>query len=149
VIPYGKDAGVFAPHVALRPSRLFAWLLLFLAAAAMTGAAVSHLPLPARLALLCVCLLALLRSWFAERHAGLRQLHILDEDEQRFALRFANDRTREARYAGHAVLGALVVFVYFERSGWWRLFGPARYAILRDATDAASFRRLRAWVRLN
>lgn len=146
---YGKDAGLFAPQLRLRPSRLFTALLLVLAVAALMAAGTSNLPLMLRAPLLLLVLACLLYAGRQQTGpARLREMHIQDQDENTFLLRYGNGSVREARYAGYALLGTRVVFMYFTRAGWQRIFGAQRIAIVCDAVDADSFRRLRAWVRL-
>ncbi len=59
----------------------------------------------------------------------------------------ADGRVHGGSYAGYALLGSLVIFVYVHRAGWRRLLGPIRLTVLCDATDPDAFRRLRARVR--
>lgn len=146
--PADEADSLFRPQLALQPSRAFACLLLVVGAAALTGAAVSFLPLWLKLALLATTALLLGVAWRYEVRRGLRHLQADTQDTHRLTLRFADGKTVTGRYAGHALLGTLAVFIYVERTGWLRVFGPRRFAVLSDATDADLFRRLRAWAGL-
>lgn len=147
--PWGKDAGLFSPRLSLQPSRLFAGLLVLLAAAASAAACASNLPIELKGPLLLLVLACLLRAWQQQSGAdALRDVRVVDQDTNTFVLRSADGRECESRYAGYALLGTWVVFMYFSRSGWRRVLGPQRIAVVCDAVEANAFRRLRAWVRL-
>lgn len=130
----------------LRPSRLLDATLLLIGVAAWAAAFVSHHALWLKTVLLVILGVLLWCSRQHERQQGLRCL--VCRDDGLLLLTFADGRTHTARYAGYALLGNLTTFIFFERHGWLRLCGPQRVAILRDATDADSFRRLRVRVRL-
>jgi len=146
---YRDDTGAFRPHLALQPSRLFAGLLAGIAVAAGVGAAISWLAWPLKAALLSAGWLMLLQTWRNECRAGLRQITADANDLQQIQLHFADGKNLQATYAGYAVLGTLAIFIFVERSGWKKLLGTKRFTVLRDATSANEFRRLRAWTRLS
>lgn len=136
------------PALRLRPSRAFGALLALLAVIGVAAACFSHLDLPLR-ASACVAALALLwRAWQRERDAGLAAITPVADQAGQLLLSFRDGTRRRGGCAGHALLGTLAIVLHVEREGWLRRLGPRRYTVLRDATDADSFRRLRAWVRL-
>lgn len=132
--------------VELQPSRLAQSGLGVLAFLAVLAALTSNRP-PELLLPLPGAFFALL--WLARRHElrhGCRRLVLADNAQGELQVRaeFADGRVCGSPFAGHARLGTLAIFLFVEREGWQRVLGPRRIAILRDATDADSFRRLRA-----
>lgn len=130
-------------QVELRPSRLYRASCLALALLVPLAAGLSNLPAGPRLALVAAALGAL---WLAGRAAPLQRLELAADGQLRWQR--AGCTAEAGRYAGYAVLGTLVIFLFAERRGWRRWQGPQRLAVPRDALDADSFRRLRARVRL-
>lgn len=131
--------------VEVRPSRLYAATLLALAACVLVATPLSNLPLPLKSALALFAVVLLLKAWRDERIAGLRSLRIDGEGDRReFTVCLADGSLLRAAGAGHAWLGTVAIFVFLERDGWRRHFGPRRLCILRDAVTADDFRRLRA-----
>lgn len=143
----GVASGVAPAVLLLRPSRLLDVLLLLIGVTALAAAFSSNQPLWLKIFLLVAMGVLLCRSRQHERQRGLRRLAFHD-DGTTLTLHFADGRTRRGCYAGYALLGALATFIFIERSGWQRMLGPQRVAVLRDATDADSFRRLRVRLRL-
>lgn len=136
----------FLPELVLAPSRLYHGWLLVLFALGVAVALSSHQPLPLKGGLLGGLALLLLAAAWHEHRRGLREFSL--GDGGRVAWSSADGRLHAGSYAGYALLGSLVIFVYVHRAGWRRLLGPMRLTVLRDATDPDAFRRLRARVRL-
>lgn len=136
----------FLPDLALAPSRLYAHWLFLLFVLGLAVALYSHHPLPLKAGLLAGLALLLLVAAWQDRRRGLRELSL--GEGGRIAWSGADGRVHGGSYAGYALLGSLVIFVYVHRAGWRRLLGPIRLTVLRDATDPDAFRRLRARVRL-
>lgn len=130
----------------LRPSPLYALLLLAVALCALPATLAAHHEPWLKWTLLAVVLASLARCAWQEWRAGMRRIELTTDGD--VVLADAAGRTRRGPYAGHALLGSLAVFVFIGRSGWRRWLGPQRIAVLRDATAADDFRRLRARVRL-
>lgn len=142
----------------LRPSALYALLLAVLMLSAIGAALVSHHPLWFRIALGAGVAGLLLRAWRTDRVRGACRLGL--SPQGRVMVGYRNGQAREADCSGYALLGSLVIFVFVapeknaQATGWLpapaRLLAgrPERIAVLRDATDADSFRRLRARLRL-
>lgn len=133
----------------LRPSALADAGLLILVLAAVAAALASNHPLTLTVPL--TLLVAALAGQFrqAQRQQGCCRLALHENAEGLLQVHaeFADGRQQESAAAGYAVLGSLAVFVYLERTGWPSWFGPQRLTVLCDATDAASFRQLRARLR--
>ncbi len=131
--------------VEIRTSWLQAGVLIALAVSVIVAALLSHLDVRVKTLLAIAALLLLLKAWRDECSQGLRALRIDDVagGRRELTLRFANHRLLRAPAAGHAWLGTVAIFIYAERSGWRRFFGPQRFCITRDAVTADAFRRLR------
>lgn len=143
----------------LRPSALYGLLLALLALSAAGAALASHHPLWLKSLLLAGVAGLLYHAWRDEREQGA--CHLFLSQDGRVAVRYRHGATVEGQFAGHAWLGSLAVFVFVgpartgspDGSRSWRerlsSFRPARITVLRDATDADAFRRLRARLRLS
>ncbi|MFP5382878.1 MAG: hypothetical protein ACLGHG_02275 [Gammaproteobacteria bacterium] len=142
----------------LRSSALYGLLLAVLMLSALAAALASHHAWWLKSLLLVAVAGLLYRAWHDGRVQGARYLAL--SPEGRLTVGYRNGTAREADCAGYALLGSWVIFVFVapeKASGATglgsllkRLFAvrPERIAVLCDATDADSFRRLRSRLRL-
>lgn len=142
----------------LRPSALYGLLLVVLMLSALAAALASHHAWWLKSLLLAAVAGLLYRAWHGERVRGAR--HLALSPEGRVTVGYRNGQAREAGYGGYALLGSWVIFVFVvpapdpQATGLVqalrRMFGSRaeRIAVLCDATDADSFRRLRSRLRL-
>lgn len=142
----------------LRSSALYGLLLAVLMLPALAAALASHHAWWLKSLLLVAVAGLLYRAWRDERERGACRLAL--SPEGRVTVGYRNGQAREADCAGYALLGSWVIFVFVAPApdpqakglvpALRRLSGgrAERIAVLRDATDADSFRRLRSRLRL-